>query len=140
VGRPNQAQKDAFETARKYQLEIAKAIRVGATSKDVAEKMPSCKSYGYPDEDSTLMMQWVHGIGLSTPEWPSISRAWSLEYPYPIKEGMCLAVETIWPTNERTPTKPNGEAARIEDNVRVTSNGLEWLTQWPHGEMMVCEF
>jgi len=140
VGKPNQAQKDAFETARKYQLEIAKAIRVGATSKDVAEKMPSCKSYGYPDEDSTLMMQWVHGIGLSTPEWPSISRAWSLEYPYPIKEGMCLAVETIWPTNERTPTKPNGEAARIEDNVRVTSNGLEWLTQWPHGEMMVCEF
>lgn len=141
VGRPNQAQKEAFETARRYELEMAKAIRVGATSKDIAEKMPSCKSYGYPDEDSTLMMQWSHGIGLSTPEWPSISRAWSLDYPYPIKENMVLAIETIWPTNEKTPTKPNGEACRIEDNVRVTPNGLEWLTlRLSPDDFMVCEY
>jgi Xaa-Pro aminopeptidase len=63
-----------------------------------------------------------------------------LEHPYPIKEGMCLAVETIWPTNERTSTKPNGEAARIEGDVLVMANGIEWLTQWPIDEIQVCEF
>ena len=140
VGRPTQAQKDAFETARKYQLGMAKAIRAGGTTKDIAEKMPSAKDFGYPDEDSSLMMQWSHGMGLSTPEWPSIHRAWSLEYPYPIKEGMCLAVETIWPTNERSPTKPNGEACRIEDDVHVLADGIEWLTKWPHDEIQACEF
>nr|MDO8135698.1 Xaa-Pro peptidase family protein [Candidatus Njordarchaeum guaymaensis] len=140
VGQPTQAQKDAFEKAREWQLLMAKAIRAGGTTKDVAEKMPSFKEFGYPDEDSSLMMQWSHGIGLSTPEWPSIHRAWSLEYPYPIKEGMCLAIETIWPTNERSPAKPNGEACRIEDNVHVIAGGLDWLTQWPHDEIMVCEY
>ena len=140
VGRPNQAQKDAFEKARQYQLGMAKAIRAGGTTKDVAEKMPAAREFGYPDEDSSLMMQWSHGMGLSTPEWPSIHRAWSLEHPYPIKEGMCLAVETIWPTNERTPTKPNGEACRIEDDVHVMAGGIEWLTQWPHDEIQICEF
>jgi Xaa-Pro dipeptidase len=140
VGHPNQAQKDAFEKARQYQLGMAKAIRAGGTTKDIAEKMPSAKEFGYPDEDSSLMMQWSHGIGLSTPEWPSIHRSWSLEYPYPIKEGMCLAVETIWPTNERSPTKPNGEACRIEDDVLVMAGGIEWMTKWPHDEIQVCEF
>jgi Xaa-Pro aminopeptidase len=140
VGRPSQAQKDAFATARKYQLAMADAIRAGGTTKDIAEKMPSAKEFGYPDEDSSLMMQWSHGIGLSTPEWPSIHRSWSLEYPYPIKEGMCLAVETIWPTNERSPTKPNGEACRIEGDVHVRKDGIEWLTRWPNDEIQVCEF
>jgi len=140
VGRPSQAQKDAYTKARHYHLGMAKAIRAGGTTKDIAEKMPPAKAFGYPDEDSSLMMQWSHGIGLSTPEWPSIHRAWSLEHPYPIKEGMCLAVETIWPTNERSSTKPNGEAARIEGDVLVTSDGIEWLTQWPIDEIQICEF
>jgi Xaa-Pro aminopeptidase len=138
VGRPSQAQKDAFEKARGFQLAMTRAIRAGGTTREVAEEMPSASEFGYPDEDSSLMMQWSHGIGLSTPEWPSIHRAWSLQYPYPIKEGMCLAVETIWPTNERSLAKPNGEACRLEDNVHVTSDGLDWLTQWPRDEIMVC--
>jgi Xaa-Pro aminopeptidase len=138
-GRPSQAQKDAWTRALGWTRAMVKAIKPGATSKDIAEKMPSNKEFGYPDEDSSMMMQWCHGIGLSTPEWPSIHRIWSLKYPYPIKEDMCLAVEAICPTGERSVDYPNGQACRLEDCVHVTAGGIDWLTKWPRDEIMACE-
>ena len=138
-GRPTQAQKDAWIKAVDWTRAMVKAIRPGATSKEIVEKMPSAKEFGYPDEDTSVMMQWCHGIGLSTPEWPSMHRAWSLTYPYPIKENMCLAVEAICPTWEKTVQYPNGQACRVEDDVHVTEDGIDWLTRWPRDEIMVCE-
>lgn len=138
-GRPTQAQKDAWAKAVDWTRAMVKAIKPGATSKDIAENMPSHEEFGYPDEDSSVMMQWCHGIGLSTPEWPSIHRTWSLTHPYTIKEGMCLAIEAVCPTGERSFQYPNGQACRLEDCIHVTAGGIDWLTKWPRDEIMVCE-
>lgn len=138
-GRPTRAQEEAWTKARDWIREWMRVIRPGASSKDIAAKMPSHEEFGYPDEESSAMIQWVHGIGLSTPEWPSIMRIWSLDYPTPIKSGMCLALEAACPTNETSPAYPNGQACRLEDCIHVTDKGVDMLTQWPRDEIMVCE-
>ena len=67
-----------------------------------------------------------------------IGRSWSLECPEELQEGMTLAVETQVPTWEITGQYPHGQCLRIEDEVVVTKNGCEVLSQWPIDEITVC--
>jgi Xaa-Pro aminopeptidase len=66
-----------------------KAIKPGATTKDLAEKWPDeTKIWGLESADEGTANNWGHGLGLSNYESPMISRIWSLDFPYPIKPGM----------------------------------------------------
>lgn len=141
VGRPTQAQKDAWIKARDWVAGMQKALRPGNTTRDVALAQPSHEEFGWPDEDSAIMMQWCHSIGLAGhSEGISISRIWALDYPYPIKADMCFATEAICPDNEKSVEYPNGQACRLEDDVHVTSSGLDHLTKIPRDEIMVCDW
>ena len=84
------------------------------------------------------MCQWAHGIGLAHYEAPTISRIWSLDYPHELQEGMVLAVETQWPTGEKTGQYPHGQCLRLEEEVLITKTGCEVLSQWPIDEITVC--
>ena len=138
-GRPTQAQKDSYARTIDLLYDAIKAIKVGATTKDLAEKWPKAGEFGWPDEDSAVLMQWGHGIGLGLYESPVISRIWSLDYPEKIEPGMTFAIETIWPTDEKSLECPHGQATRVEEMIHVTEAGVDILSRWPVDEMTVCE-
>lgn len=60
-----------------------------------------------------------------------MSRYHSFEHPVLLEEGMVFALETFWPT-------PDGSAAaRIEEEVVVTSSGARTITRFPADELLV---
>jgi Xaa-Pro dipeptidase len=76
-------------------------------------------------------LQFGHGLGLGLHERPIISRLNSIENPVEIKEGMVFALETYCPASD------GFSAARIEEEVVVTSKGVEVLTRFPAQELFV---
>ena len=141
-GKPTQAQKDAYAKALDLLYSAIKAIKPGATTKDIAEKWPKAQEMGAakrPNEDAATLAQWGHGIGLGLYETPVISRIWSLDFPDKIERGMTLALETLWPTQEESFEYPHGQAVRIEEMLHVTETSVEVLSKWPVDEITVCE-
>jgi Xaa-Pro aminopeptidase len=141
-GKPTEAQKDAYKKALDLLYNAINAIKPGATTKDIAEKWPKAQDMGLAkrsNEDAAVLMQWGHGIGLGLYETPVISRIWSLDFPERLEPGMTLALETLWPTEEKSYEYPYGQAVRIEEMLHVTETGVEVLSKWPVDEITVCE-
>ena len=137
-GEPTKAQRKCFSEVRDWLRNGIAAIKPGATTAEVAKHWPTAPSFGRPNEDAAVLMQWGHGIGLTLYEPPLISRIWSEEYPEVFEEGMTMALETIGPTNEITNEYPIGQGVRIEDMIYVTKDGVEFLSRWPVDELIVC--
>jgi Xaa-Pro aminopeptidase len=139
-GRPTTAQKDAYAKTLDLVYNAIRAIKPGATTKDLAEKWPKPEDFGWPaEEDSACLMQWGHGIGLGLYESPLVSRIWSLDYPDRLEPGMTFALETVWPTGEKSHAYPDGQATRIEEMIHFTETGVEIISKWPVDEITVCE-
>ena len=64
----------------------------GNTSADVAKMFPTAQELGFNNEEEAFMLQFAHGIGLGLWEKPVISRLFSLEHPFELKEGMTFAI------------------------------------------------
>lgn len=139
-GKPSQAQKDAWAKARDLTWEAIELLKPGVSTREIVEKWPRAEEFGYPEgEDSATMCQWGHGLGLSLySEIPMISRIWSLDYPEELQEGMVIALETQWPTLEKTGAYPHGQLLRIEEEVVITRDGYDVLSQWPIDEIVEC--
>jgi Xaa-Pro dipeptidase len=131
-GKPTRAQVEAYDEAWNLLLDSMNAVKPGATTADVANSWPKAEDFGFKDEKEAFLLQFGHGIGLSIWEKPIISRLISLKYPFPIKAGMTFALET-W-----IPSKDGKGAARIEEEVAVTSNGYERLFRYPADELISC--
>jgi Xaa-Pro aminopeptidase len=130
-GEPNEHQIEAYETASKWLSDALDVIKPGATSADIARAWPEAAEFGYRDEDEAFLLQYGHGIGLSLWERPILSRRF-LGSPAEIKEGMVFAVET-W-----APAKDGSGAARIEEEVVVTADGCEVITNYPSDRLISC--
>ena len=87
----SQKQKDLYKRAYDSLMKACEAIKIGATSAEVAEKFEP-----YADDvfGSAPVVNAAHSIGLGLYEGFWISRAFSKEYPIAIMEGMYFAVET----------------------------------------------
>jgi len=126
---PSQEQKDYYQLALDWLYSSIKAVRPGVTTKDIASKFPSAKeTWGYADEEEAAANLWGHGQGLSHYDLPLVSRISSLDYPYPIKEGMVFALETQH-------GKMFQWGVRIEEMVVVTDSGYEVITRFPVEEI-----
>jgi hypothetical protein len=55
----------------------------------------------------------------------------SLEHPETLEEGMVFALETYWPAAD------GWSAARIEEELVVTSDGCQVITKFPAEELLV---
>ena len=132
VGKPTQHQKDLYAECLKWQKDGIAQVKPGGTTADIAKMWPGSEVLGCKTEGEVLACQWGHGIGLSVWELPVISRAWSLDNPYPIKENMVFALETY----AGPPGVPYG--IRIEDDIAVTKNGPKILTKFPEDELLAC--
>ncbi|MFC2024119.1 M24 family metallopeptidase [Chloroflexota bacterium] len=131
-GKPNQYQVEAYEKASKWISEAIDIIKPGITTADVAKVWPKAEEFGYRNEDEAFLQQYGHGLGLGLWERPIISRRFSFDYPHEIKENMVIALET-WCGAE-----DGSGAGRIEEEVVVTKDGCEIITNYPSDHLISC--
>jgi Xaa-Pro dipeptidase len=131
-GEPTEAQVEAYDTAWEWLERAIDAVEPGVTSAEVARQFPTAEEFGFPNEEDAFLLQVGHGIGLGLWEKPVISRLFSEENPFEIREGMTFALETWCPVED-------GEgAARIEEEIVVTEDGSERLFKYPADELIAC--
>jgi Xaa-Pro aminopeptidase len=106
-------------------------VRVGNTTDRIARVWPEAHEFGFVDEMDAFALQFGHGLGVGLHERPIISRLTSFKEPIEIKEGMVFALETYAPATD------GRSAARIEEEVVVTTDGPRIITLFPCEELMV---
>ncbi len=131
VGRASQAHRDAFKQSREWMDAAIDEVQVGKTTADIARVWPEAHEFGFEDEMDAFGLQFGHGLGVGLHERPIVSRLNSLDDPVEIKEGMVFALETY------APAKDGRSAARIEEEIVVTSDGPKIITLFPCEELMV---
>lgn len=131
-GQPTKAQIEAYEKAWTWLKKSIDAVKPGVTTADVASCWPAAEEFGLKDEREAFLLQFGHGIGMSIWEKPVISRLFSFDFPFTIKEGMTFALETYCPSAD------GQGAARIEEEVMVTKDGCERLFKFPIEELISC--
>lgn len=131
-GKPNNYQLEAYEICSKWLSSALDAIRPGASTADVCAVWPKAEDFGCKNEDEAFLLQYGHGIGLSLWERPILSRRFSFAHPTVLKEGMVFAVE-CWKGAE-----DGSGAARIEEEVVVTKDGCEIITNYPSDHLISC--
>jgi Xaa-Pro aminopeptidase len=131
IGSASPVQVDAYRRCREMLDEAIALIKPGVTTADVVEIWPRAQDFGFPNEEAAFALQFGHGVGLSIWEKPVFSRLVSLDHPEPIEQGMVFALETFWPASD------GWSAARIEEQLVVTSDGCEVITRFPAEQLMV---
>jgi Xaa-Pro dipeptidase len=132
VGGVTQSQIDAYKQCREWLDMSIELVKPGVTTDRIAAVWPTAQELGFPDEQACFGLQFGHGLGVGLYEAPMISRVHSLEHPIEIEEGMVFALETYCAASD-------GEsAARIEEEVVVTSTGHRIITKFPADELLVC--
>jgi Xaa-Pro aminopeptidase len=118
-------EKDLYKECHSTMYGAIEMMKAGNTTADVAAKLPK-----YADDEfkTVTLQQFAHSIGLSLYEGMWISRAYSLEYPVELVEGMYFAAETFagHPGLEQT--------VRLEENLLVTKDGPILFTKYPFEE------
>ena len=131
VGRSTPAQRDAYTRAREWIDAAIEIVQPGTTTDQIARLWPEATDFGFDSEMAAFGLQFGHGLGLGLHERPIISRLNSLEHPIELREGMVFALETYCPASD------GQSAARIEEEVVVTSSGCSVLTLFPAEELFV---
>ncbi len=132
VGGVTQSQLDAYKQCREWLDSSIELVRPGTTTDQIASVWPTAQELGFPDEQACFGLQFGHGLGVGLYEAPMISRVHSLEHPIEIEEGMVFALETYCAASD------GQSAARIEEEVVVTSTGHRIITKFPADELLVC--
>jgi Xaa-Pro aminopeptidase len=130
-GEPNKFQIDAYEMASKWISASIDMVRPGVTPDEIAQVWPDAEEFGYRDEAEAFLLQYGHGVGLSLWERPIISKRYRGQNT-PLKEGMVFALET-WKGVE-----DGSGAARIEEEVIVTKDGCQIITNFPSDRLISC--
>lgn len=124
-GRWTPKEKDLYKECYESMYAAINQMKAGNTTADVAAQLPT-----YADDEfgTVTLQQFAHSIGLSLYEGMWISRAYSLEYPVELEEGMYFACETFsgHPGLEQT--------VRLEENLLVTKDGPVIFTKHPFDE------
>lgn len=124
-GRWTPREKDLYRECHETMYAAIEQMKAGNTTADVAARLPEYDDDRY---GTVTLQQFAHSIGLSLYEGMWISRAYSLEYPVELQEGMYFAAETFagHPGLEQT--------VRLEENLLVTRDGPIIFTKYPFEE------
>ena len=131
IGKATDVQQDAYKQAREWIDASISMIRPGVGTDQVAAVWPKAQEFGFSNEMEAFALQFGHGLGVALHERPIISRLVSFDDPMEIKEGMVFALETYCPAKDGT------SAARIEEEVVVTSDGCRVITLFPSQELPI---
>jgi Xaa-Pro aminopeptidase len=115
-------EKDLYKECYESMYAAIAEMKAGNTTADVAKHFPK---YADDEHGTVTLQQFAHSIGLSLYEGMWISRAYSLDYPVELEEGMYFACETFsgHPGLEQT--------VRLEENLLVTADGPVLFTKYP---------
>ncbi len=115
-------EKDLYKECYESMYAAIEQMKAGNTTADVAKHFPE---YADDTYKTVTLQQFAHSIGLSLYEGMWISRAYSLDYPVELEEGMYFAAETFagHPGLEQT--------VRLEENLLVTKDGPVVFTKYP---------
>lgn len=115
-------ERDLYKECHESMYAAIEMMRAGNTTADVASRLPR---YADDVHGTVTLQQFAHSIGLSLYEGMWISRAYSLDYPVELEEGMYFACETFagHPGLEQT--------VRLEENLLVTRDGPVLFTKHP---------
>ena len=130
-GKPNKYQIEAYDLASKWISASIDAIKPGVTVDEVAQVWPKAEEFGYKNEEEAFLLQYGHGIGLGLWERPIFTRRFTGQNTV-LKEGMVFAVET-WKG-----AADGSGAARIEEEVVVTKDGCQVITNFPSDRLISC--
>ena len=125
AGKMTQQEIDLYREVYDSMYAAMAELRPGNTTADVARHFPE-----YDDDKygTVTLQQFAHSIGITLYEGMWISRAYSLDYPAPIKENMYFAIETF-------AGHPGlSQTCRLEENVVVTADGPVVFTLMEHME------
>jgi Xaa-Pro dipeptidase len=131
VGSATPAQRDAYVRAREWMDAAIEAVGPGVATDTVARVWPAATDFGFASEMAAFGLQFGHGLGLGLHERPIISRLNSLKNPVEIQPGMVFALETYCPADD------GFSAARIEEEVVVTEQGVHVITKFPAQELFI---
>jgi Xaa-Pro aminopeptidase len=131
IGYATPAQSDAYRRCREWLDAAIDLVRPGVTTDKIAAVWPAAQEIGLPDERAAFGLQFGHGLGVGLYESPMISRLHSFNDPIELEVGMVFALETY------CPTKDGRSAARIEEEVVVTTDGPQVLTRFPADELLI---
>lgn len=129
-GKPTQKQKDIYKRTYDMLNKGIEVAKVGATTADIVRAWPAADYWGFKNESEAFGLAFAHGLGVGLWERPIVHRAFSLDHPVELKEGMVIAFETY-----------DGEGingARIEDEVVITKDGPEVISKFPCDELIAC--
>src|SRR6476646_7312926 len=131
VGGATQSQIDAYKQCREWLDNAIALVRPGATTDQIAAVWPTAQELGFASEEACFGLQFGHGLGVGLYEAPMFSCLRSLDHPAVIEEGMVFALETYCAASD------GRSAARIEEEVVVTADGVDILTKFPAEELLV---
>jgi Xaa-Pro dipeptidase len=131
VGSATPAQRDAYVRAREWMDAAIEVVKPGVGTDMVARVWPAATDFGFASEMAAFGLQFGHGLGLGLHERPIISRLNSLKNPVEIQPGMVFALETYCPASD------GFSAARIEEEVVVTEQGVRVITKFPAQELFI---
>jgi Xaa-Pro aminopeptidase len=129
-GRPTQKQKDLYQQAYDWLMAGIAQVKPGNTTADIAHVWPAAEELGFGTESEAFGLAYGHGVGVGLWERPMVSRAFSLDHPVELLEGMVLALEAY--------AGEGWDGARIEEEVVVTATGCEVITKFPADELLAC--
>ena len=129
--KPTEQELELYEQCYDQLYRAINELRPGNTTADVAEQF---REYDDDKYGSVSIQQAAHSIGISLYEGMWISRAYSLDYPAEIEEGMYFAIETFagHPGLDQT--------VRLEENVMVTDQGPVITTLCEHPDYFTDHF
>jgi len=138
VGKPTKEVRETYDQVRDWLWEAEKAVKPGATTRDVVEKWPDEEKLwsdkppyirSEDDKYTTFFGNVGHGLGLSLYEPPLFWRPVAMRWPQKLEAGMAIALETLNCT-------PDGKVGvRIEDMIIITDSGHEVISKWPTDEI-----
>jgi len=131
VGRATRAQVDAYRKAREWMDKAIAMLKPGVATDRIARCFPRAQEIGFSSEMEAFGLNFCHGLGLGLHERPIISRLNSLDDPMELEAGMVFAVETYCPAGDGV------SAARIEEEVVLTSAGASIITLYPAEELPI---
>jgi Xaa-Pro aminopeptidase len=131
VGSSTPSQREAYTKAREWMDASISKVSPGIGTDEVAAVWPAATEFGFENEMAAFGLQFGHGLGLGLHERPIISRLNSMKEPIELQEGMVFALETYCPASD------GFSAARIEEEIVVTSDGPRVLTLFPAQDLVV---
>jgi len=118
------AQKDLYKKCLDYLYEGINQVKPGNTTGDVAQK------WREPEDYTECTLDFGHGLGLDTHEYPFISFM-SKKEPVELKPNMVLALEVYMGDQEIR------QGVRLEENLIVTEKGYEIISLYPFEEKLL---